>query len=113
MDVKTKDRTVPPKNGYDCSIPLYNHDFQKPNFYIFISLERDPKDDSKGIERYKTAYILGGIDQEGLDSLGWVWKLGEKDPSNGTVCKMSCINIKMGDLIPSREMLDVFQSQPK
>jgi hypothetical protein len=43
LDVKTKDRTVPPRSNYDCSVPLYNHEHQRPDYYYFVSLFRDKK----------------------------------------------------------------------
>jgi hypothetical protein len=43
LDVKTKDRTVKPALSYDNSVPLYNHEHQRPDYYLFISLLRDKK----------------------------------------------------------------------
>ena len=42
LDVKTKDRTVKPKPNYDNSVPLYNHEHQRPDFYYFVSLLSRP-----------------------------------------------------------------------
>jgi hypothetical protein len=100
IDVKTKDRTVPPKKEYDCSIPLYNHDHQKPDFYLFVSLQRDKIDNSNNIDRFKNAFIVGGIHQSELKKLGKIWRKDQTDPSNGTTFWTDCINIRMADLIP-------------
>jgi hypothetical protein len=55
IDVKTKDRTVKPKFDYDNSAPLYNHTHQRPDYFFFISLERDKDDYSKDLRRFHTA----------------------------------------------------------
>ena len=62
VDVKTKDRTVPPLPDYDCSVPLYNHEHQRPHYYVFVSLQRSKKDDSSA-RSFKFAYVLGIADQ--------------------------------------------------
>ena len=41
VDVKTKDRTVPPKDYYDCTVPVKNLGYQNPDFFYFISLLRE------------------------------------------------------------------------
>lgn len=109
IDVKTKDRTVPPTRDYDCSIPLYNHNHQKPDLYVFISLERDRADEDKSIKRFKTAYIVGGISQDELEELGTIWNAGDIDPSNNTKFWTSCLNIKMGDLISPKNIIEIFK----
>jgi len=63
FDVKTKDRTVSPRPYYDCSIPLYNHEHQRPDYYIFVSLERNGSNKDTSAKRYHTAWILGGLDR--------------------------------------------------
>ena len=100
VEVKTKDRTVPPKPFYECSIPLYNHTHQKPKWFFFLSLLR------KG-SSYKEAYILGGISYNEMEKKGVVMNKGDVDFRNGWVCKESCININIEELIPPEDMLDI------
>mgnify|MGYP003628879291 FL=1 len=63
VEVKTKDRTVPPKPFYDCSVPLYNHTHQKADWFIFLSLLRK---NNKFVE----AYILGGATYSDIERDG-------------------------------------------
>ena len=72
VDVKTKDRTVFPKADYDNSIPLYNHEHQRPDYFFFISLVRDSKADVNDPYRFTHACLVGGIEQAGLDEHGQV-----------------------------------------
>ena len=37
VDIKTKDFTVYPKRFYRVSVPLYNHDHQRPDYFLFHS----------------------------------------------------------------------------
>src|SRR5690554_8220310 len=55
VDVKTKDRTVTPQKHFSNSVPLYNHEYQRPDFYYFISLLRDRESDQNDIRRFKMA----------------------------------------------------------
>ena len=105
VDVKTKDRTVFPRAGYDNSVPLYNHDHQRPDWYYFISLYRPRERDGSDPYRFTHACLLGAIDQEDLASRGKVWDAGEVDPDNGTRFWTACINVKMEDLLPTRDFL--------
>jgi len=110
LDVKTKDRTVLPKIHYDNSVPLYNHEHQRPNYYYFVSLLRDRNSAESDIYRFKEAFILGGIDIQRLDKIGKKWGAGETDPTNGTKFWTACINVGMDDLIPNNEMISVLKS---
>lgn len=100
LDVKTKDRTVPPKRYYECSVPAYNHSHQRPDYYLFVSLRRDRNNPDRSIRRFTDAYIVGGIDLEKLEEIKRVWKTDEVDPDNGTQFWTACLNVKMSDLIP-------------
>lgn len=109
VELKTKDRTVMPKLNFDNSVPLYNHVHQQPDFYYFISLERQKSQISNDIRRFKYAYILGGTDRKTLHEKGIIWKEGDVDPSNGTKFWTSCINIGMKDLTENKEMIKKFR----
>lgn len=105
VDVKTKDRTVPPRSWFENSVPLYNHEHQRPHFYYFVSLLRDQGIGHANPGRYTRAYLLGGIDLETLDREGTTWETGQTDPSNGTTFWTACINVSMAQLISNREVL--------
>ena len=97
VEVKTKDRTVPPKSFYECSVPLYNHSHQKPDWFIFLSLHRIDTpymNDS----RYEDAYILGMTTYDFIEKEGITVMKGEVDESNGWMCKESCINLPIDKL---------------
>ena len=109
IDVKTKDRTVLPRIDYDNSVPLYNHDHQRPDYYLFISLVRDKSIPVSDIRRYRTACIVGGIDIETLDFIGKDWEAGETDARNGTKFWTACRNIEMSQLIPTKEIVRLWK----
>lgn len=109
IDVKTKDRTVRPKSDYDNSAPLYNHLHQRPDYFLFISLERNTADKIKGITKFHTAYILGAISYEELNEVGIPFLKDEKDWRNGTKFWTDCLNVEMWQLIPLRESIDIFK----
>ena len=92
FDVKTKDRTVPLRPNYECTVPLYNHDHQQPTYYLFISLQRDKSNKTDDIRRFHTAYIAGGLNQEQLKSRSRFYPEGVTDPSNDMTIKLSCLN---------------------
>ncbi|OBT04770.1 hypothetical protein A9267_17675 [Shewanella sp. UCD-FRSSP16_17] len=110
FDVKTKDRTVVPRTDYDCSVPLYNHSHQRPDYYIFVSLERDRTNKTKDLNRFHTAYILGGINIKQLESRGVIWKEGQTDPANGTTFWTDCINVKVEQLATHKEVTNKWRS---
>ena len=109
IDLKTKDRTVVPKIYYDNSVPLYNHEHQRPDFYYFISLLRNREDRTMDITRFKYAFILGGIRIQELEKVGKKWDAGETDQSNGTKFWTACINVKMEQLIDNQNMVNIFK----
>jgi hypothetical protein len=109
IDVKAKDRTVAPKFDYDNSAPLYNHAHQRPDYFFFISLERDRTDKTKDIRRFHTANILGSISYEELDKIGIPFLENEKDWRNNTKFWTDCLNVEMWQLIPLTETIDIFK----
>ncbi len=65
LEVKTKDRTVPPRPDYDASVAKYNTT-QKADFYVFVSLWRF----NTGIlDMQRAASIVGGSSDIFRDSL--------------------------------------------
>ena len=108
LDVKTKDRTVVPRVHYENSVPCYQMDYQKPDFYYFVSLYRDKGTDTTDIRRFTEGYIVGGINRNKLLKIGTLWEKDSIDDSNDTHFWTDCINIKMSDLIPNDSMVNIF-----
>lgn len=96
MEFKTKERTVAPLEHYDCTIPLYNHHVQRPDYYFFISLLSSGKSDD--IRRFTKAYILGVITLGKLESVGKRWTPQQVDESNNWRPTIDCLNVKVSDL---------------
>lgn len=113
VDVKTKDRTVKPKDFYDNSAPLYNHLHQRPDYFFFISLERSKSIDSKDLRRFHSAYLLGGISYTELDRIGVPFLEDEEDWRNKTRFWTDCLNVEMWQLVPNAEMLEIFEGNRK
>lgn len=111
IDVKTKDRTVVPKIDYDNTAPLYNHNHQKPDYFLFISLKRDKNNNSLDIRRFTEAYIVGSISYKELDLIGIPFLKGEKDWRNGTKFWTDCLNVEMWQLISLRETINIFKGK--
>lgn len=106
FDVKTKDRTVQPQSNYDCSVPMYNHHHQRPDYYIFVSLQRDKLNKTNDLSRFHTAHIVGGMNMLQLEQRGIVWKAGETDSANGTTFWTDCINVSVAQLVKPLEVID-------
>lgn len=109
IDVKTKDRRFKPRSNFDNSAPLYNHEHQKPDYFLFLSLERDKDDDSNDLRRFHTAHIVGSISYNELDKVGLRFLEGEKDWRNHTKFWTDCLNIEMWQLISNQETVDLFK----
>lgn len=106
VDIKTKDRTVPPEPDYDCSVPLYNHAHQRPDMYIFVSLCRERSDQSLALSRFKAAYILGWASLRRVDAVGRRWRAEETDPANGTTFWTDCLNLRISQLAGMQRIID-------
>ncbi len=111
VDVKTKDRTVLPKRHYENSVPLYNHEHQRPDYSFIVSLLRDKSAPSNDIRRFTHGCLVGGLDFETLERIGKRWETGETDPANGTKFWTACINVRMEQLLTFQEMLRVFSCE--
>jgi hypothetical protein len=108
-EVKTKDRTVVPMGFYDCSVPLYNHEHQDVNRYVFVSLLRRG-DETLGVKRFPIAFVLGMASREEIFKSGRTWKAGEVDPSNGTKFWTDCVNLPIAKLTPFLDFIDTWQT---
>lgn len=100
LEVKSKDRTVPPSLHYETSIANYNST-QTADFYVFVSLLRD-----KQSNQYTTGYIVGCIPQTEYKKKATPLKVGDIDPSNGWKVKASCYNLSHRKLTRFESLAD-------
>lgn len=103
IEIKTKDRTVAPEPHFDCTIPLYNHEHQAVDVYVFVSLKRAARDNRPSIERYTDAYIVGWANRH-LMMTGKKWRAGEVDPSNNTKFWTDCMNRHISEIRTMQEL---------
>ena len=99
VEVKTKDRTVPPRPNYECSVPQYNHEHQDVDYYVFVSLERPRQRNDEALDRFLRAHILGVANRRMLAERGVDRETGETDSRNGTTFWTACRNIYIRDLV--------------
>lgn len=97
FEVKTKDRTVPPKILYEASVANYNAT-QQADFYVFTSLYRDEKVDLESPDylpgdEYITGYVIGVISKEDYKRQAIFLREGDIDPSNGWKVSADCYNL--------------------
>jgi hypothetical protein len=96
IDVKTKERTVRPQAHYDCTVPDYVRDHQRPDWYLFVSLVGRP---GQGVGRFTEGWLLGTISAGEFDRLAVRWEPGRKD-GNGWEATVTCCNVKVACLRP-------------
>lgn len=101
LEFKTKERTVVPLPSYDCTVPAYNHDHQRPDYFLFISLLSSGKSDQ--IERFSKGYILGSIGLERFEQIAKAWDPTQTDTSNGWVPTIKCFNVQIAELDPPKK----------
>lgn len=92
FEVKTKDRTVPPRGFYEASVANYNTS-QKADFYVFVSLYRAPSGD------YTRGYVIGIIEKEQYKDIAVFLKKGDIDPSNNWKVSADCFNVPYQELL--------------
>ena len=91
VDVKTKERTVPPRENYNCTVADFNTK-QKCDEYAFVSVLND----------HSTAWYLGKISKEDFYKEAKFYEEGELDPdsppSKDFYFKADCYNIPISKL---------------
>ncbi|MAF42968.1 MAG: hypothetical protein CMI54_02190 [Parcubacteria group bacterium] len=91
VDVKTKERTVPPRENYNCTVADFNTK-QKCDEYAFVSV----------LDDHSTAWYLGKISKEDFYKEAKFYKEGELDPdsppSTDFYFKADCYNIPISKL---------------
>ncbi len=111
LDVKTKERSAVPRSDFDCSVPLYNHAHQRPDYYLFVSLLRNKQMKEDDLRRFTHAYITGVCTQERLERFGRVIETGTKDDDNGMENWTAMINISIDLLTHCDEILPLWLAQ--
>jgi hypothetical protein len=111
LEIKTKDRTVPPRPDYECSLPLYNHDHQNADYFAFVSLQRNRADVGEHWGRFHHAYLVGAANQTMIATHGKIWRAGETDVKNGTTFWTDCVNITIARLKPFDEAIAIWKSR--
>jgi len=101
MDVKTKERTVVPQPHYDCTVPDYVGDAQKPDWYLFVSLLSDG---TEGCGRFKRGWVLGTIRREDFYAKATEWRPENVDVSNGWKPTIRCWNVPVSALRPAKRV---------
>ena len=96
LEFKTKERTVAPLDSYECTVPVYNHDHQRPDYYFFVSLQSSGKSDD--IRRFTAAHILGMISFANFEKKAQRWNPSDTDLSNNWKPSIECLNVKITDL---------------
>jgi hypothetical protein len=109
FEVKAKDRTVPPRPDYECSVPLYNYDHQVVDGYAFLSLERT-KGTQRGLKRFHSCWFVGVVSRKNFEQKSVTRKKDEVDLRNGTKFWTACKNIYIRDLSPPDVMVKHFQN---
>ena len=87
VDVKTKERTVPPRNYYECSVADFNTK-QGCDEYAFVSV----------LDNLQEAWYLGKISKKEFYKTAIFHKKGEVDPDNNFTFKADCYNIPIRNL---------------
>jgi len=101
IDVKTKERSVPPRADYSCTIADYSKDHQRPDWYLFVSLESTG---GSGVGRFSCGWVLGTIERDRFEAIAQEWTPQDRDDSNGWVPTITCHNVLVSDLRPPRKL---------
>ena len=95
-EVKTKERTVPPRGNYNATVAAANAE-QRCDFYVFLSITL-PKGQS--FEEIANAYIMGAIKSSELKAKSTFYKKGQIEPGTNWDFKADCFNIAYERLTP-------------
>jgi hypothetical protein len=90
VEVKIKDRNVVPRSDYEVSIPVNTYQYQVPDYYFALSLERGRSDI---IDSFQNIYFLRFISRGGYDVNKYKEVAGKK--SNGADFFCDTWNIKI------------------
>jgi hypothetical protein len=110
VDVKAKERSVVPKDFYDCTVAQKTLDHQKPDYFYFVSLLKK-KDVLVAEAKFTEAFMLGATDIPTLNREGEVWKEGEVDARNGKRIRVDCQSIEICNLIGNHEFINILKGE--
>ena len=100
IEVKTKRRTVPPKEDYDVSVAKTST-HQKPDLYMFVSLEfgkTSGKGKNKTYSDLQNVWLLGQKTPEEYFNEATLWESGDIDSSNGFTTHVDMYNLPIDKL---------------
>jgi hypothetical protein len=109
VDVKTKERSVVPKDSYDCTVAQKTLDHQKPDYFYFVSLLKK-KDVLVAEAKFTEAFMLGATDLPTFVREGEVWNEGDVDVRNGKRIRVDCRSIEICCLISNHEFIKILKS---
>ena len=109
FDVKTKDRTCPMQQSYACTVSDYNAEHQQPDYYIFVSLQREKNNKTNDIRRFHTAFIVGGVKRNYFKKHSLGWKIGQIDPSNNWPVKFDCHNLLANNITSAIDVIEILK----
>ena len=87
IEVKTKQRSVPPKHYYEASVTTQSLHVLDPDYFIFVSLLNLDK-----------AFIMGAIEVNEFYDKATRFSAGDIDPSYIYVVRKDCLNIAFSEL---------------
>ena len=87
IEVKTKQRSVPPKHYYEASVTTQSLHVLDPDYFIFVSLLNLDK-----------AFIMGAVEVNEFYDKATRLSAGDVDPSNNYVVRKDCLNIAYSEL---------------
>ena len=100
IELKTKRRTVKPKEDYDVSVAEKSK-HQKPDRYCFVSIEFDRTEGKGSDKKYydiKNIWYCGDISREDFESKSEYWEKGRVDKSNGFKTHENMYNLPISQL---------------
>lgn len=98
-EIKTKERSVPPRVEFDCTIPDYNSEHQDADVYCFVSLLSKNRQ-SSDVTRFEGAWILGAISSEYFRQICTTHTPNDPPDINGWVPTVTCHNVHANALHP-------------
>jgi len=96
-EVKTKRRTVPPKDFYEVSIAKTST-HQKPDLYIFVSIQFKERNKDGAYKGVKDIWIVGQKTPEAYFDLAELWTKGKIDSTNNFTTHADMYNLAINKL---------------
>jgi hypothetical protein len=100
LEIKTKRRTVSPKDFYDVSVAETSK-HQRPDTYIFLSLEFDRVNGRGRSKKYyglKHVWLCGQMDADEYFDRATLWEAGKVDTSNNFKTHVNMYNLPIKSL---------------